>query len=145
MNATNQAVCQLLNACKHVLKFESERIGSISAGLLRMAVAEVESLVLPYPARKPCGRERRNQPGGAGWENPTNLITWKECGTGAPVELLGCNGQIAVYECGDGSWRVWFQHGHATEEADVKKRNIPSREQAIDIANAWWKEWASKE
>lgn len=76
-------------------------------------------------------------------------LEWNECSLNGLTILMSRDDKRAVgdalfqvYECMDGSWRVWFKHGLATKELDVKVRNLPDRNAAIDRANAWWREWA---
>jgi hypothetical protein len=55
------------------------------------------------------------------------------------------DGLMEVYDLPDGSWRVWFYHGSATKEGDVRIRNIPSKEAALAAAEAWWLEWEGRQ
>lgn len=68
-------------------------------------------------------------------------IKWHEEKTWDGLVELTALDLFKVYECRDGTWRIYFECGYETSEGDQKIRNIASREEAIAKANTWWAEF----
>lgn len=68
-------------------------------------------------------------------------LEWTETKVDGHPTFTAVHGCISIYECADQTWRVYFEHGHATESRDTKIRNLPDKDSALREANKWWQEW----